>query len=164
MSSYGGIQDKLKKRRVEIMIDFPQVVSELALLTSSGMEIYNAWAKVAGERDGELYREMRHTSKEVMEYGVDPSAAFEMFIRRCGTKETARLGTSILQSIKRSPEELSNFLIGLSQEAWDDRKHNARRMGAAAQSKLLIPMMLIFLGIIFLVMAPVVMEMGNMGF
>jgi tight adherence protein C len=164
MAAYSDVGAKLKKRRAEIMSDFPQVVSELALLTSSGMEILPAWAKVAGERSGVLYGEMRQTAQEILENGVNPSAALEMFIRRCGTKETARLGTSILQNLERGNAELSNFLIGLSAEAWEERKHSARRMGASAQSKLLIPIMMIFIGILILVIVPAMTGMGDMGF
>jgi len=163
MAVYSDVGAKLKKRRAAILKDFPQIVSELALLTSSGMEILPAWDKVSKERTGVLYKEMRQTASEILENGANPAAALEMFIRRCGTKETARLGTSILQNLERGNAELSHFLIGLSAEVWEDRKHNARRIGAAAQSKLLIPIMLIFIGIIILVMVPVMVGMGDMG-
>lgn len=162
MAAYGDVAAKLKKRRAEILKDFPQVVSELALLTSSGMEILPAWEKVSRERAGVLYGEMRQTASEILDNGANPGAALELFIRRCGTKETARLGTSILQNLERGNAELSNFLIGLSAEVWEERKHNARRLGAAAQSKLLIPIMMIFIGIIILVMVPVMVGLGDM--
>ena len=163
IAAYSDPASKLKKRREAIMKDFPQVVSELALLTSSGMEILPAWSKVSREREGVLYKEMRQTASEILENGANPGAALELFIRRCGTKETARLGTSILQNLERGNAELSHFLIGLSAEAWEERKHNARRLGAAAQSKLLIPIMLIFIGIIILVMVPAMMGMNELG-
>lgn len=160
---YSGVKSKLKSRREDIMSDFPQVVTEIALLTSSGMEMFRAWREVSKEHKGTLYREMRQTSAELFEYGVEPSLAFENFIRRCGTKETARLGTSILQNLTRGNAELSNFLTELSREAWEERKHNARRLGETAESKLMLPMMIIFIGILLLIAVPVIMSLSSMG-
>jgi len=162
---YNDLQSKSKKRREEIMSDFPQAVTEVALLTSSGMELFRAWGEVCkdSERKGSLYREMRRTVSEINN-GFTPSAAINGFIRRCGTKDTARLGTSILQNLTRGNDELSEFLATLSKEVWDERKHNARRLGEQAKSKLIGPMGLIFLGIILLIIVSVGMGIGGMGF
>jgi tight adherence protein C len=127
--------------------------------------MFRAWEEVCSSpnRQGPLYNEMRQTSGEINS-GYSPERALEGFIKRCGTKETARLGASILQNISRGNEELSLYLTSLSQEVWEDRKQNARKYGEQAKSKLLLPMGLIFLGIILLVAAPIMLSMGDMGF
>ncbi len=40
-------------------------------------------------------------------------------------------------------------------ESWMEHKHNARRMGEKIQSKLLIPTLLMFGGIMILIIVPV---------
>jgi tight adherence protein C len=105
---------------------------------------------------------MRQVSADI-ENGAQPSMALEGFIKRCGTKDTSRLGASILQNLTRGNEELSMFLTELSREAWEERKHSARRLGEQARSKLMLPMGLIFFGIILIVGAAVISGMGGMG-
>ncbi|MCL2356943.1 MAG: type II secretion system F family protein [Defluviitaleaceae bacterium] len=164
-SLFTGLRSKAQKRREEIMSDFAQAVTEIALLTSSGMEMFRAWGDVCQnpERNGALFREMRQVSADI-EYGAQPSAALEGFIRRCATKDTSRLGASILQNLTRGNEELSIFLTELSREAWEERKHTARQLGEQARSKLMLPMGLIFFGIMIMVGATVMVGMGGMGF
>jgi tight adherence protein C len=146
------------------MLDFAQAVTEIALLTSSGMEMFRAWNEVCKnpERTGALFKEMRQVSAEI-EYGAQPGMALEGFIKRCSTKDTSRLGASILQNLTRGNEELSLFLTELSREVWEERKHSARRLGEQARSKLMLPMGLIFFGIIIIVATAVIVGMGGMG-
>ncbi|MCL2016325.1 MAG: type II secretion system F family protein [Defluviitaleaceae bacterium] len=162
---YEDLRAKGRVRKEEIMLDFPQAVTEVALLTSSGMELFRAWDEVckSAERKGPLFREMRRTISEINN-GFSPSAALNGFIKRCGTKDTARLGTSILQNLTRGNDELSEFLANLSKEVWEERKHDARRLGEQAKSKLLLPMGLIFLGIILIIMVPIAIGITEMGF
>ena len=161
---YDGLRTKSAARRDAIMSDFAQAVTEIALLTSSGMEMFRAWNEVCQnlERRGPLFKEMRQVSAEI-DYGAHPAAALEGFVKRCSTKDTSRLGASILQNLTRGNDELSIFLTELSREVWEDRKHGARRMGEHARSKLMLPMGLIFFGILLMVGAAVTIGMGGMG-
>jgi len=162
---YEDVKGKSKARKTEIMVDFAQVVTEIALLTSSGMEMFRAWDEVCRppERNGALFKEMRQTSAEINN-GFRPNVALEGFIKRCGTKDTTRLGASIMQNLTRGNDELSIFLTELSQDVWADRKNNAKKLGEQARSKLMLPMIMIFFGIILLVGVPIFLGIGNMGF
>ena len=44
-------------------------------------------------------------------------------------------------------------------ECWEMRKNAARQMGEEASSKILLPMMLMFLGIVLIVATPAVLSM-----
>lgn len=160
-----GINSKTKARKEAITRDFAQVATEIALLTSSGMEIFRAWDTVCQDkaRNSELYREMRQTSKE-LNNGFDINSAMENFIKRCFTKETTKFGASIIQGIERGNAELSIFLTELSRETWEERKRHARSLGEKAKSKLMLPMVLIFIGILLLIGVPIALGMGTMGF
>lgn len=162
---YEEVKSKSKKRKEAITADFAQVVTKMALLISSGMETFLAWDEVCSppERDGPLYHEMRQTIAEINKGGFSPEVALEGFIKRCGTKDTTRLGASIIQNLTRGNDELSLFLSELSLDVWADRKHNARRLGEAARSKLMLPMVIIFIGIILLIAVPIMISMGEMG-
>ena len=162
---FDGIRSKAQKRKDEITSDLAQAVTEIALLTGSGMEVFRAWGEVCSpvHRRSSLYREMRQVTMEINN-GFNPASALDNFIKRCGTKETTRLGASILQNLTRGNDELSIFLGELSQEVWEERKHNARRLGEQSRSKLMFPMMLIFVGILIMIIVPIFFMMSDMGF
>lgn len=55
---YGtSASDKIKKRSEELLSDFSNVVSKLALLTNAGLIMRDAWADVAYNGDTTLYKE-----------------------------------------------------------------------------------------------------------
>ncbi len=67
---YGTVmEEKIKKRSDEILSDFSEVVSKLALLVNSGMILNEAWRKVAfsgtGNDNKVLYLEMRRSVNEM---------------------------------------------------------------------------------------------------
>jgi len=72
---YDELSDSVKKRRNEISRQFPNVVSKLALLVTSGMIMDRAWKETAYSQENELYKEMRKTSEE-LDNLVSPEAAY----------------------------------------------------------------------------------------
>jgi tight adherence protein C len=50
----------------------------------------------------------------------------------------------------------------MAHEAWQERRHAAKRDSEAANSKLMIPTMLLFLAILVIIMVPVVINFRNL--
>ena len=66
---YGtSASDKIKKRSEELLSDFSNVVSKLALLTNAGLIMRDAWADVAYNGDTTLYKEMQISVDEMKLY------------------------------------------------------------------------------------------------
>jgi len=158
---YDELSDRVNKRRIAISRQFPNVVSKLALLVTSGMIMDRAWRETAESQGTELYQEMRKTSDELANL-VEPSVAYMNFIDRCNTKETTKLATAIIQSISKGNAEIGALLKGMAHEAWQERRHMAKRDSEAANSKLMIPTMLLFLAILVIIMVPVVINFGSL--
>ena len=158
---YDDVNDKAKKRREAIARQFPNMVSKLALLVTSGMIMDRAWKETAYSQELELYREMQKTSEE-LENLVSPEAAYGAFIGRCNTKETAKLASAIMQNLSKGNAEIGRLLKDLAKEAWSERKHTAKRDSEKANSKLMIPTMLLFLAILVMLMVPVAMNFGSL--
>jgi len=158
---YDDLSDKVNKRRTAISRQFPNVVSKLALLVTSGMIMDRAWRETAESQEMELYQEMRRTSDELANL-VEPSVAYMNFIDRCNTKETTKLATAIIQSLSKGNAEIGALLKGMAHEAWQERRHMAKRDSEAANSKLMIPTMLLFLAILVIIMVPVVINFGSL--
>jgi len=154
---YDELSDSVQKRRVAIIRQFPNVVSKLALLVTSGMIMDRAWKETAFSRDTELYLEMRKTSKE-LDNLVSPETAFSNFINRCNTKESAKLASAIMQNLSKGNAEIGRLLKDMAREAWQERRHIAKRDAEKANSKLMIPTMLLFLAILVMLMVPVAMN------
>ena len=154
---YDELSDQAQKRREAIARQFPNAVSKLALLVTSGMIVDKAWKETAYSQDLELYREMQKTSQE-LDNLVSPEVAYSAFIGRCNTKETAKLASAIMQNLSKGNSEISIHLKSLAKEAWGERKHTAKRDSEKANSKMMIPTMLLFLSILVMIMVPVAMS------
>ena len=158
---YDEVSDRVNKRRAAIARQFPNVVSKLALLVSSGMIMDRAWRQTAESQSGELYDEMRLTASELSNL-VEPTAAYTSFISRCNTKETTKLASAIIQSQSKGNAEIGLLLRGMSHEAWQERRHTAKRDSEAANAKMMIPTMLLFVAILVMIMVPVALNFSNL--
>ena len=157
---YDELSDKVKKRREAISKQFPNVVSKLALLVTSGMIMDRAWKETAYSQESELYIEMRRTSDE-LDNLVSPESAYSGFISRCNTKEAAKLASAILQNLSKGNAEIGRLLKDMAREAWQERRHTAKRDAEKANSKLMIPTMLLLLAILVMLMVPVAMNFSG---
>lgn len=147
------LNDKLEARRDELLADMPQMLSKLTLLVNSGMVVRDAWKKVAYGGERELYKEMQTTVVEVQN-GITEIDAYKNFAERCSIKQIRRFTSTMIQNMQKGNAEISYFLKELSDEMWEEKKHLVKRKGETANSKLMIPMTMIFIGILIMIMVP----------
>lgn len=150
---------KITKRSEEMMTDFSDVVSKLALLTNAGMILREAWEDVAYAGDSTLYKEMQ-ISVDEMNNGVSEIDAMYRFGSRCILPEIKKFTSTIVQGMVKGNSELSMMLQEQSKEVWALKKQNVRRQGEKASGKLLIPMMMLFIGILVMVIIPIFANLG----
>ncbi len=150
-----SFKDKLMERRDVILSDFPQVLSKITLLVNSGMLLRDAWNLAASQGDSVLFEEMRQTASQ-LENGVPEITAYHEFAERCGVKEIRKFASMVVQGLEKGGSELTFFLRDMTDEMWLEKKNMVRRKGEQANSKLLIPTLMIFAGILFMIMAPVI--------
>ena len=152
------MNDQLTERRDNILSSMPQMLSKLTLLGNSGMIVREAWEKVAYGGSGALYEEMQLTVKE-MQNGISDLDAYRNFADRCSLKEVRRFASTMIQNLSKGNAELSYFLKEMSEEMWEEKKHLVKRKGEAANSKLLMPTAMIFIGILVMIIVPAFMSM-----
>lgn len=152
------MNDQLTERRDELLADMPQMLSKMTLLVNSGMIVRDAWKKVAAGENRELYREMQMTVQE-MDNGVTELEAYRNFAERCSIKEIRRFSSTMIQNMQKGNAEIAYFLKEMSDDMWEEKKHLVKRKGEAANSKLLLPTAMIFMGILILIMVPAFMNM-----
>lgn len=151
---------KIRKRSEEMLSDFCEVVSELALLTNAGMILHEAWEFIAdSDREGTIYEEMR-VAKNDMNNGLPDIEAIRQFGNRCIIPEIRKFTSTLIQGMVKGNDELVIMLQNQSSEVWNEKKQNVRRQGEKAASKLLIPMLLMFVGILIMVIVPIFANLG----
>lgn len=163
---YFGTDRDLKKqvedRNEQLKLDYPEIVSSLALLIGAGMTVPNAWQRVAKDyrvkkqetgKKRFAYEEMLLTIHE-MESGVTQTKAYERFGRRCRVQSYNRLATMLSQNVRKGASNLAVLLREEAAYAFEERKHTARRLGEKAGTKLLMPMMMLLGMIMIVIMVP----------
>ena len=153
-------ESKAHDERKENMLEqFPRVISKLALLICSGMPLRESWRRVAVSGEGELYEEMRNTVSEI-ENGTMELQAYKDFGNRCEVKEIQKFASMLIQNMQKGSGELTEYMRELSLEMWTSRKDAAKKKGDRAASLLMLPISMIFIGILLMILAPAFMQMG----
>ena len=157
---FGTLTEKrILKRSEEMLRDFSNVVSKLALLTNAGMILREAWTEIAFSGETTIYREMQ-TSVEEMNNGISEIDAIFRFGKRCIIPENKKFSSTIVQGLVKGNNELAMMLQAQSREVWMLKKQDIQRKGEKAASRLLIPVVIMFVGILIMVIVPIFTNLG----
>lgn len=152
-------EETLKKKTGNILNQFADVVSKLALLVNAGMILKEAWIKVSETGEGELYQEMRR-AVEQMNNGVSEVDAYTEFGTRCTSPEIKKFTSTIVQGLVKGNRELVEMIKQQSREIWDAKRHRVKQEGEKAASKLLIPICIMFVGVLIMIIVPIFANLG----
>ncbi|MBO4898415.1 MAG: type II secretion system F family protein [Clostridia bacterium] len=157
-----GLNDKIEKRRLAIRIEFPEFVNKMTILVNAGMTISKAWQKIAtdSKKTTPLFTEMQYTMAEISA-GKPEAVAYEEFGRRCKIKEIIKFVSVIVLNLKKGGAEVVPVLKLQAAECWEMRKSAAKQLGEEAGTKVLIPMMIMFIGIIMIVVLPAILSFSS---
>lgn len=151
--------NKISKRSDEMLLEFPNIASKLALLINSGMILREAWERVARSGNGVLYQEMRR-SIILMRNGWSETDALFLFGQRCMAPEIKKFTSTLIQGAKKGNRELAMAMTRQSKEVWELKRQLVRRQGEMANNKLMIPIFLTFIGILIMVIVPIFSNLG----
>jgi len=154
------LDEKIKKRNFNIRYDFPDFLNKMVLLINAGMTVPRAWEKIVRDRKNmtPLYEELRRTYIEIKN-GKPEMEAYEDFAKRCRVKEITKFITAVIQNLKKGNSDLVPLLKLQSNECWQLRKNMAKKLGEEASTKLVLPLMIMFVGILIIVTLPAVMQL-----
>lgn len=150
---------KVKKRSARFLNEFPNAVSTIALLVNSGMILREAWKEVSLSDDTELYLEMRKVNEEI-DNGTSEIDALYNFANRCVTPEIKKFTSFIVQGLEKGSRDLANALSNQTRELWELKRQNTLRQGELASGKLMIPLMVMFIGILIMIIGPIMTNLG----
>lgn len=160
-------QETRKKREKELLMQYPDMVSKLTLLLGAGMTLYGAWKRIATNYEKKrknhtvfrqfVYEEMLLTCREI-ESGMGEARAYERFGERCGLRQYRKFSNLLSQNLKKGTRGLSALLEEEAENAFEERKSQARKYGEEAGTKLLLPMMLMFGIVVVIIIVPAVIS------
>lgn len=150
---------KLQKQSILYVSDFPDAISTLALLVNSGMVLREAWTQVAYSNDAPLNLQMQKVAED-MNNGMSEADALYAFSIRCATPEIKKFTSFIIQGLEKGNSDLAISLRNQSSELWEIKRQSVLQQGQLAASKLLIPIMVMFIGILIMVMGPIMTNLG----
>lgn len=150
---------RIEKRSDELLNDFSEIVSKLALLINAGMIMREAWSEIAYGGEGTIYEEMRKSCED-MQNGVPEVEAIRRFGVRCIIPEIKKFASTIIQGIEKGNKELAIMLQTQSDEVWEMKQQRVKRAGAQANTKLMIPMFIMFIGVLVMIVIPIFTNLG----
>ncbi|NDI35581.1 type II secretion system F family protein [Chengkuizengella sediminis] len=159
---YRELNEKVKRKKREILMELPILLNKIALLVNAGEQIQKALiTSVESEKRNQvhpLYVEFQKVCMQ-LKNNVSFQQALEELSQRVAIHEVSIFTNTILMNYRRGGEQLSLSLRTLSHQLWTTRKTIARTLGEEASSKLIFPMILVFMVVILVVAAPAILMM-----
>lgn len=154
------LDKQLQKKRDEITLELPEFLNKITLLVNAGETVQKAIIRVVEQTKNPeksyLYKELLQSVHE-LKNNVPFHQVLESLNKRCGTQEVSLFTTTVLLNFRRGSGEFVAALRMLTKELWEKRKAMTRTLGEQASSKLVFPMVLIFLVVLLIIAAPAFM-------
>lgn len=164
------MNERIKKRKEEILTDYPMIVNQLVLYLGAGMTIQGSFSKI-----NESYKKKRqekiigrrYAYEELnimihqLQGGTSQEKAYYDFGQRVGILPYMKIISFITQNLYQGSKEILYLLEQEEQNAFDERVNHARKLGEEAGTKLLFPMVLLLIVVMIIVMIPALLRFGG---
>ena len=158
-----SLDKKIKLRKNQMLLDYPEIINKFNLLVNAGMTIRQAWIKIcedyrqktnlSNRQKRYAYEEMLLTLHE-LKLGLPEANAYEQFGMRAGLLPYMKFSSILVQNLKKGNRSMMDLLKQEAMEAFNDRKETTKRLGEEASTKLLGPMMIMLLIVLIIILIP----------
>ena len=158
---------EIKERKNQLLLDHPELLSKMMIFLGAGMTARNAWEQMTedylrlrklGKREKRWVYEEMYEACGQMKRGIPEGQAYLEFGRRCGLPCYTKFAGFLEQSRKNGAKNLREHLRLEMEEAYEQRKHEAKRLGEEASTKLLLPLFLMLGVVMVMVAVPAMLE------
>ena len=147
-----------KERKQKILLELPEFVNKIILLVNAGETVQQALIRCVELKEGDdspLYKELRDSVNRLT--SNEPFAqVMNELSKKCAIQEVAIFTTTILLNYRKGGQDLILSLRELSQSLWEKRKNISKTKGEEASSKLVFPLILIFVAVMIIVGYPAI--------
>ena len=158
-------KEEKKKRERQMMADYPDIISKLTVLAGAGLSLPQAWMRLAADYEaGRQKKEKRWAYEEAVatgrqiQNGVSPGGAFGEYGRRFGLHAYIKLCNLLEQNMKKGTKGLCALLQAEAYQAFEERKHQVRRVGEEISTRLLVPMFMMFGVVLVVILIPALLS------
>ncbi len=152
-------QTLARKRSMKMV--YPVILNKFVLYMEAGMTVRGSFVKIAGDyaanrqvyQEPVAYEEMLYSCNE-LSAGVSEGAVYEHFGRRSGMQEYARFAAMLGQNLKKGNSALLLRLREEGDKAMQENLQFRKKLGEEAETKLLVPMIMMMGMVMLLVMIP----------
>lgn len=155
------VEKDLEKRKKELLIDYPEVISKLTLYMGAGMTIRKAFFKMGEDyKRKEACNKKRYAYEEILmlvnelQSGISETEAYVHLGKRCQLQPYMKLSALLSQNLRKGSNDLLMMLRQEAAGAFEERKNTARKLGEEAGTKLLMPMMMMLCIVMVIIMFP----------
>ncbi|WP_099158599.1 type II secretion system F family protein [Virgibacillus ndiopensis] len=147
-----------KERKEKILTELPEVVNKIILLVNAGETVQKALIKcVTTTKDptSPLFVELNETINKMMSNEPFHQVMNDLS-KKCGIQEISIFTTTILLNYRKGGHDLILALRELSHDLWEKRKTISKTKGEEASSKLVFPLIIIFVAVMIIVGYPAI--------
>ena len=158
-----------KQRETLLMLDYSELVSKLMVYIGAGLTVRNALETISQhfdaliargiKEDRPLYQELR-TMVIQFRRNMPESEIYLSFGRRVNLKPYTKLVSLIEQNRMNGARNLRAMLELEMEDAFEQRKTTARRLGEEAGTKLLLPLFIMLGIVMIIVIVPAMSALG----
>ena len=153
------LEQKNEERKMEMRKEYPGLVNRMSLYMEAGMTIRGAFLRIGseyavGERAENPLAIQLAIACNNLQSGVSEAVVYEAFGRRTGTQEYTRFCSILSQSLKKGSVEICSRLRQEGEQAMEEGLRFQKKRGEEAETKLLLPMMIMMAMVMLLIMIP----------
>lgn len=153
------LHEQTLERKRSLKMAYPTILNKFVLYMGAGMTVRGSFLKIAMDyqKNGTVgqaaYEEMLYSCHE-LSAGVSEGLVYERFGRRSGLQEYARFAAMLGQNLKKGNSALLERLREESSKAMEEDLQFRKKIGEEAETKLLVPMIMLLGMVMLLVMIP----------
>ena len=150
------LKKKTEERKKELLYEYPEFISKLALLMGAGMSLSGALRRIYADHNknlNPLYEELGIVIHN-LDNGILEERAMEDFGKRTGLVEYRKFCSLLAVNLKKGAFNVKEMLEKEAEDAFLKHQSLIRKRGEEAGTKLLLPMVMMLVLVVAIIMIP----------
>ena len=163
MASKRKEREQQKKRNEAMEREYPDIVSQLALLLGAGMTTRQAWERIASQYsfkkqakmilEKPVYEAILRMNRQLVE-GESERVVYQKFVEEISAPCYHKLVRILLGNLEKGTQGVANRLEEESRAAFEKRILHAKKLGEEASTKMMLPLMMMLMIVMGMIMVP----------
>ena len=157
---YIKLKNIVFSRRVEFLKEYPSFLNSLMIYLQAGLTLENALSVYFTADNYGYYLSLIKSGLDKINLGFNRKEAFQEVILGTRERELIKLINFFMQFYLVGGNGKS-YLTRLAEDAWKLKKETIKQLAEEGSAKMVLPMMIIFIGVSLLVLVPSIFSIMN---